>query len=104
MAEPAGPVALDPSRATADHWVGTRRALSDVKRHLGRRALKLVGYLVTVYLVLRLVPTLEEAFHSLQGVSWEWVVAAIALEVLSETGFVVSWRVIVDPDRLLDQD
>ena len=32
------------------------------------------------------------------------MVGAIALEVLSETGFVVSWRNIVDPDRLLERD
>ena len=30
--------------------------------------------------------------------------AAIALEVLSETGFVVAWRAIVDPQKLLDRD
>lgn len=104
MAESAGPAALEPSRGRAEQWLRTRRALQDVKQHLGRRALKLVGYLVVVYLVLRLVPTLKQAFHSLQQVSWEWVVAAIAVEVLSETGFVVSWRAIVDPDRLLEQD
>ncbi|HEY1516843.1 MAG TPA: lysylphosphatidylglycerol synthase domain-containing protein [Solirubrobacteraceae bacterium] len=104
MAEPAGPAALEPSRGRAEQWLRTRRALNDVKQHLGRRALKLVGYLAVVYLVLRLVPTLKQAFHSLQQVSWEWVVAAIALEVVSETGFVVSWRAIVDPDRLLEQD
>jgi hypothetical protein len=33
-----------------------------------------------------------------------WVVGAIVLEVLSETGFVVSWRRIVDPDRVLQRD
>jgi len=104
MAGPAGPAAPDPSLGRTEHRLRTQRALSDVKRHLGRRALKLVGYVVVAYLGLRLVPTLKQALHSLQRVSWEWVVAAIALEVLSETGFVVSWRAIVDPDRLLEQD
>lgn len=63
-----------------------------------------MGYLVVAYLVLRLVPTLEQALRSLKHVSGEWVAGAIALEVLSETGFVVSWRAIVDPDRLLERD
>jgi uncharacterized membrane protein YbhN (UPF0104 family) len=80
------------------------RALRDVKSHLRRSALKLLGYLVVAYLVLRLIPTLNEALTSLKRVSWAWVVGAIALEVLSETGFVVSWRGIVDPDRVLERD
>ena len=59
---------------------------------------------MAAYLVLRLVPTLEQALRSLKNVSWEWVVGAVLLEVLSETGFVVSWRAIVDPDRVLERD
>ena len=82
----------------------THRALSDVKRHLRKSALKLVGYLAVAYLVLRLIPTLNQALTSLKHVSWEWVVGAITLEVLSETGFVVSWRRIVDPDKVLQRD
>jgi len=82
----------------------THRALGDVKSHLGRSALKLVGYLVVAYLVLRLIPTLNQALTSLKSVSWGWVVGAIALEVVSETGFVVSWRRIVDPDKVLQRD
>jgi uncharacterized membrane protein YbhN (UPF0104 family) len=81
-----------------------RRALSDAKHQLQKSGLKLVGYLVVAYLVLRLVPTLEQALRSLKHVSPEWVAGAIALEVLSETGFVMSWRAIVDPDRVLDRD
>jgi uncharacterized membrane protein YbhN (UPF0104 family) len=80
-----------------------QRALSDAKRHLQRSALKLAGYLVGAYLVLRLVPTLEQALRSLQHISWEWVVGAIALEALSETGFVVSWRAIIDPLNVLQR-
>ena len=82
----------------------SRLALSDAKRHLQKSALKLMGYLVAAYLVLRLVPTLEKALHSLDHVSWEWLVGAIALEVVSETGFVVAWRGIVDPERVLERD
>lgn len=81
-----------------------RRALSEAKGHLQRRALKLVGYLVVAYLVLRLIPALTQGLHSLEHVSWKCVVGAIALEVLSETGFVVSWRSIVDPDNVLQGD
>jgi uncharacterized membrane protein YbhN (UPF0104 family) len=104
-------VTVDP---TADHVVvsssrhaqthQTHRALGDVKSHLERSALKLVGYVVVAYLVLRLIPTLEQALTSLKNVSWGWVVGAITLEVLSETGFVVAWRRIVDPDKVLQRD
>ena len=60
--------------------------------------------MVAAYLLLKLVPTLEQALHSLEHVSWEWLVAAIALEVVSESGFVVAWRGIVDPDHVLERD
>jgi len=82
----------------------THRALGDVRSHLKRSALKLVGFVVVAYLVLRLIPTLEQALTSLKSVSWGWVVGAIALEVVSETGFVVSWRRIVDPEKVLQRD
>jgi uncharacterized membrane protein YbhN (UPF0104 family) len=81
-----------------------RRALSDVKRHLQRSALKLIGYLVAAYVVLKLIPTLKQALRSLEHVSWEWVLGALALEVLSELGFVLAWGAIVDPQKLLDRD
>jgi uncharacterized membrane protein YbhN (UPF0104 family) len=45
-----------------------------------------LGFVVVACLVLRLIPTLKQALDSLKRVSWEWVVGAIALEVLSETG------------------
>jgi uncharacterized membrane protein YbhN (UPF0104 family) len=82
----------------------THRALSDVKGHLRKSALRLVGYVLVAYLVLRLIPTLNQALTSLKRVSWGWVLGAMLLEVLSETGFVVSWRRIVDPDRVLQRD
>ncbi len=81
-----------------------RRALSGASRHLQKSALKLVGYLVAAYLVLKLIPTLREALRSLEHVSWEWALGAIALEVLSELGFVFAWGQVVDPQKLLDQD
>jgi Lysylphosphatidylglycerol synthase TM region len=81
-----------------------RLALGDAKRHLQKSALKLVGYVVAAYLVLRLIPTLERGLHSLEHVSGAWLAGAIALEVISESGFVVAWREIVDPERVLERD
>ena len=104
MSQRADEVGLAPSQDKPAAGTQARRALSDAKHHLQRSALKLVGYLVVAYLVLRLVPTLEQALRSLKHVSGEWVAGAIALEVLSETRFIVSWRAIVDPDRLLERD
>jgi uncharacterized membrane protein YbhN (UPF0104 family) len=102
MPDRAAIAALPSHRRSAAHR--SRLALSDAKRHLRKSALKLLGYLAAAYLVLRLVPTLEQALHSLEHVSWEWLVGAIALEVISETGFVVCWRRIVDPEHLLERD
>ncbi len=81
-----------------------RLALGDAKHHLQKSGLKLVGFAVAAYLVLRLIPTLEQALNSLKHVSWEWVIGAVAIEVLSETGFVISWRGVVDPERVLERD
>jgi hypothetical protein len=50
-----------------------------VKSHLLKSAVKLLGYLAVVYLVLRLIPTLNQALTSLKHVSWEWVLGAMAL-------------------------
>jgi uncharacterized membrane protein YbhN (UPF0104 family) len=100
IVEGSVPVVLDPS-AQAHH---ARRALIGAKHRLQRSALKLAGYLVVAYLVLKLIPALKQALLSLEHVSWEWVLGAIALEVLSELGFVVSWSAIVDPQHALDRD
>jgi hypothetical protein len=86
IVEGAPPGAVDGS--VQEHHA--RRALSDVKRHLQKSALKLVGYLVAAYVVLKLIPTLKQALRSLEHVSWEWVLGALALEVLSELGFVLA--------------
>lgn len=63
--------------------------------------MRLAAYLLLAYLVLKLIPALEQALGSLEHVSWPWVLAALALEVVSEIGFVVSWGAIVDPEDLL---
>ena len=82
----------------------TRRALSAGLTGLQKRALKALGYIVLVYLLYRLLPALKQALHSLEHVRWEWIVGAIGLELLSEFGYVQSWRAIVDPDELLAAD
>ena len=84
--------------AHADHL---RHALAEVKPHLKRRALELVGFVVVVYVVLKFIPALEQALHAIEHASWEWVLALLGLEVLSETGFVFAWSRIVDPDDVL---
>ena len=63
--------------------------------------LKLIAFVVFAYLILQLVPGLEKALKNLRGVGWEWIVGAAAIETLSETGYVISWRGILDPDNLL---
>jgi uncharacterized membrane protein YbhN (UPF0104 family) len=81
-----------------------RRALKNARRHLLKSALKLAGYLAVAYVVLKLIPALRQALASLEHVSWVWVLGAIALELLSELGFVAAWRAIIDPQKLLDGD
>ena len=81
-----------------------RRALSAARGHLQKTALKLLGWVVLAFLLLKLVPSLKQALHSLEHVSWVWIVGALALEVLSENGYVISWRWICDPDGLLGRD
>jgi uncharacterized membrane protein YbhN (UPF0104 family) len=81
-----------------------RLVLADAKGQLAHRALKLVGYLAVAYLIVRLIPSLRQALRDLEHVRWQWVVAALALELVSELGFVASWRAIVDPDDVLARD
>jgi uncharacterized membrane protein YbhN (UPF0104 family) len=94
-----GPVA--PPVEPTGHRDHLRRALHDARGHLKRRVLELAGFLLVVYVVLKFIPALEKALHALEHASWEWVVALVALEVLSETGFVFAWSRIVDPDNVL---
>lgn len=100
IVEGSAPISLEPP--APEHHV--RRVLSDAKSHLLSNALKLAGYLAVAYVVLKLIPALKQALHNLEHVSWEWVLGAIALEVLSELGFVAAWRAIIDPQELLARD
>ena len=98
-------MAVDTGKSPADtersRLRRTHRLLGEARRRLRGRALQLVGFAVFVYLLLKLVPGLEQALESLQGVSVTWVIGAMAVETLSECGYVVSWRGILDPDDLL---
>ena len=103
IVDSAGAAALDPSRQAAQvHH--SRRALSDARRHLQRRALKLAVYVAVAYLVLKLIPALKQALRNLEHVHREWVAGALVLETFSEIGFVLAWGAIVDPQNVLGRD
>ena len=78
-----------------------RHALTAARGRLQKLALKFVAYAALAYLLLRLLPALKAAFRTLGHVHPAWIAAAVGLETLSEFGFVVSWRAIVDPDDFL---
>ena len=79
----------------------SRQALRAARGHLTKRALHLIGFAVFVFLFLKLIPGFEKALTDLQNVNFLWVIGAMAIETLSEVGYVVSWRGILDPDQLL---
>jgi uncharacterized membrane protein YbhN (UPF0104 family) len=79
-------------------------ALAEARGQLQKRVLKLLGYGVLAFLLLRLTPSLKQAFDSVAHLDWQWLVAMLGLETLSEIGFVVSWRAIVDRDNLLEHE
>ena len=81
-----------------------RHVLAEVRSQLKRRALRLLGFLLVVYAVLKLIPAFEQALHTLEHASWEWVLGLLAIEVLSEVGFVFAWSAIVDPQNVLARD
>jgi uncharacterized membrane protein YbhN (UPF0104 family) len=81
----------------------SRRALRAARGRLSKRTLHFLGFVVFVILFLKLIPGFEKALTDLQSVRFEWVIGAMAVETLSEIGYVVSWRGILDPDNLLRQ-
>jgi len=98
VARESKPVA---GHAVSHHTLGALRA---VRGHLRKFALRLLVFGVIAFLLLRLVPSLAQALDNLERVSWLWLIAALALETLSEIGYVVAWRQIVDPERVLEQE
>ena len=91
-------------QALSEAQARTRHALRDARGHLSKRLVKLIAFVVGALLVFQLVPGLQKAFDSLTAVSWQWVAAAVVVEALSESGYVIAWRGVVDPDKLLEQD
>lgn len=80
---------------------GRHDALRAAERWLRRAGLRLAGYVIAAYLLIRLLPALREALEDLERPSWGWLVLMFGLETLSELGFVVSWQAIVDPEGRL---
>src|SRR5436305_5362255 len=91
------------ARSKRERLRRTRRLLTEARGHLTHRALRLIGFAAFVYLVLKLIPGFEKALTNLQNVKFQWVIGAMAVETLSEIGYVDSWRGILDPDNLLRQ-
>jgi uncharacterized membrane protein YbhN (UPF0104 family) len=77
--------------------------MRSARGHLKVYALRLLIFGVAAFLLLRLIPSLTQALNSLERVSWQWLVVVLALETLSELGYVVAWGQIVDPDRVLER-
>ena len=80
------------------------RALGALRRRIQKPALRVIGYGAFGYLLVRLIPDLRRAWGTLTELRWEWAVVVIGLEVLSEVGFVVSWRGVIDPENMLSND
>jgi uncharacterized membrane protein YbhN (UPF0104 family) len=81
-----------------------RHVLHTGEGWLRKSGLRLLVYLIAAFLFVKLIPGLREALESLEKLSVGWLVAVFALEILSETGFVVSWHAIVDPEGSLGRD
>lgn len=77
--------------------------MRSARGHLKGYALRLLIFAVAAFLLLRLTPSLAQALNGLERVSWQWLVVVLALETLSELGYVVAWRQIVDPERVLER-
>jgi uncharacterized membrane protein YbhN (UPF0104 family) len=110
MADASEDTAEDPARkrhhlphlARRERNRTSRKLLHDARGQLGKRLLKLIGFLVFALLIVKVIPGLEKAFEDLKSVSLRWVVFALAIETISQFGYVVSWRGILDPENLLD--
>jgi uncharacterized membrane protein YbhN (UPF0104 family) len=98
-------VEMEPATDSAGHvHHRSLRALTEARGQLLKWVAKLLAYGLLAFLVLRLTPSLKSALDSLTHLQWQWLVAMLAAETLSEVGFVVSWCAIVDRDDLLEHD
>jgi len=82
----------------------SRHTLRDAGGRLKQHALKLLGFVIFAYLILKLLPGLEQALEALRNVDIWWVVGAMAVETVSEAGYAISWRGILDPESLLSRE
>ena len=96
-------VESEPPEPAAVHH-RTLSGLRSARGHLKGYALRLLIFGVVAFLLLRLIPSLTQAGESLGRVSWQWLLIGLALETLSELGYVVAWRQIVDPERVLERE
>lgn len=69
-----------------------RHVLRAGERWLRKAGLRLIVYVIAAYLVVKLIPSLRQALEDLERPSWGWLAVVAALEILSETGFVISWH------------
>ncbi len=93
--------AATPENADHERLRRTRHLLREARGHLTKRAIRLLGFVVFVYLFLKLIPGLEKSLSDLKNVSARWIAGAMFVETISEIGYVISWRGILDPDDLL---
>src|SRR5207302_5968259 len=96
---------MQPGDADAGHaHHRSLHALAEARGQLQKWVLELLGYALLAFLLLRLTPSLKHAFDTIAHLEWQWLVVMLALETLSEIGFVVAWRAIVDRDKLLERE
>jgi uncharacterized membrane protein YbhN (UPF0104 family) len=91
-------------RASAGDSHEMHHAVHAGERWLRKTGLRLLAYLIAAFLFIKLIPGLREAVEDLEKLSLAWLVAVFSFEILSETGFVVSWHAIVDPEGRLGRD
>ena len=87
-----------------DSHDATHHAIRAGERWLRKTGLRVLGYLIAAFLFVKLIPGLREAVEDLEKLSLAWLVAVFGLEILSEMGFVMSWRAVVDPEHRLGRD
>ena len=95
-------VASEPPAPAALHH-RTVNAMTSARGQLKGYALRLLILGLAAFLLLRLTPSLTHALNSLERVSWQWLLVVLGLETLSELGYVLAWRQIVDPERVLER-
>src|SRR2546421_8819013 len=95
---------MQPGDADAGHaHHRSLHALAEARGQLQKWVLKLLGYALLAFLLLRLTPSLKHAFDTIAHLEWQWLVGMLALETLSEIGLVGGWRAIGHRDKVLER-